>query len=281
MLSRRIAGRFLEGPPKSIAPFADPNWDHAVLAGKHGEIHLHSRASVPDVCAVMIAIHGWTSGVQHAVHRLDHLCERGVEVHVLEVRGHGESQHEGPWTAGAVVDDLLHVLHHLQVDAPLLLHGHSLGAYVCLRLFNDADRSPIPLSGFVMESPMTCYEPIFEEGWKQLGLIGHLPGLRGAVLRRLIRGWNEQHPRAGISSFQDVNFPRWGVPDCPTLVLQADPDLRLGPAHLSALIDAWPDEVPLQVWKSETLRHSGTSKHPERDLALCQWLEKEGFIPRR
>ena len=120
---------------------------------------------------------------------------------------------------------------------------------------------------------MTCYSPILEEH------LGVPTFLRKYVVRRLMAKWNSMHPDLAIDELSDVDVPNWGCPSVPTFVMQADPDTRLSSTHLEALVESVPESL-LTIWRSTTLRHSGTSRHEERDLALMAWLKELDFIPR-
>lgn len=280
MLIQWFANRFLEGPPKSVQDRLDASWTATTIDGPRGPVCVYSKRPSCPVTCTMVLVHGWTSGVVRSANRVQRIVERGVQVHLMEVRGHGGTPHEGPWTAGAVVDDLVAALQSMVIEGPLVLYGHSLGAFVALRMFHPSILH-CPVDALILESPMSMYGPVFDEGWSTLGWVGKVPGLRKAVLRSLVTSWQRQHPRAGIASLDDVGVPAWGMPTCPTLVVQAEPDRRLGPLHLEALLKAWPSQVPIEVVRDQTLRHSGTSVHPGRDEVLVRWLESQGLILRR
>lgn len=280
MLVRRIADRFLEGPPKSVPNTLDDAWNVTIVDGPRGPVRVASRRPEGPIVSTIVLVHGWTSGVVRSADRVRHLTERGMLVHLMEVRGHGGSPSQGPWTAGAVVDDLVAMLEHVERHGPCVLYGHSLGGFVALRMFHESNVHH-SVDALVLESPMTMYAPVFDEGWSKLGVLGRIPGLKRAVLRSLIATWQDEHPGSGITSLEDVGVPAWGMPTCPTLVLQAEPDGRLGPAHLTALLDAWPEHVPIEVVRDTTLRHSGTSNHPARNEVLDAWLEMQGLILHR
>ena len=280
MLARRIADRFLAGPPRSVPNTLDDAWNVTIVDGPRGPVRVASRRPEGTIVSTIVLVHGWTSGVVRSANRVRHLTERGMLVHLMEVRGHGDSPSQGPWTAGAVVDDLVAMLEHVERHGPCVLYGHSLGGFVALRTFHESNVHH-SVDALVLESPMTMYAPVFDEGWSTLGVLGRIPGLKRAVLRSLIATWQDEHPGSGITSLEDVGVPAWGMPTCPTLVLQAEPDGRLGPAHLTALLDAWPEHVPIEVVRDTTLRHSGTSNHPARNEVLDAWLEMQGLILHR
>ena len=95
---------------------------------------------------------------------------------LLESLGHGSSTYNGPWTAHCVLECLEDLLDGLfggdlgMTPTKLLLHGHSLGAYVALRLLHG--RHGDRVEALLLESPMTCYSPIFDEIFRTF--VGHV-----------------------------------------------------------------------------------------------------------
>ena len=277
MWTKRWVDRILQGPPYSTEPLVDDDWPSLVLDGPHGPYRVYFRqhdASAP----LVVAVHGWTSGTAHARNRTEHLLDSGFNVVLLEMLAHGSSNYVGHFTAQCVVDCLDHLIDHLDsglldftLEEGIILHGHSLGAYVVIR--SASGRHQHRFRALLLESPMTCYSPILEEHLR-------LPTfLRKLVVRRLMAKWNALHPSLAIKELSEVDVPGWGCPSVPTFVMQADPDTRLGSTHLEALVESVPESL-LTIWHSTTLRHSGTSRHEERDIALTLWLEELGFIPR-
>ena len=277
MLTKRLVDRILQGPPRSTDPLVDDDWPSVVLDGPHGPYRVYLRqhdSSAP----LVVAVHGWTSGTAHARNRTAHLYDAGFNVVLLEMLSHGTSNYDGHFTAQCIVDCLDHLIDHLEsellgftLEHDIILHGHSLGAYVVIRSASGRHRRRF--RALLLESPMTCYSPILEE---------HLrvpPLLRKFVVRRLMAKWNSMHPDLAINELSEVDVPVWGCPSVPTFVMQADPDTRLGSKHLEALVESVPDSL-MTIWRSTTLRHSGTSRHEERDLALMAWLKELDFIPR-
>ena len=276
MFTKRLLDTILQGPPRSTAPLIHDDWPSTLLDGPHGPYRVYVRQQ-DSTAPLVVAVHGWTSGTAHARNRTEHLFEAGFNVLLLEMISHGTSTYSGHFTAQCVVDCLDHLVDHLDSvfgftsNEGLLLHGHSLGAYVVIR--SASGRHHHRVRALLLESPMTCYSPLLLEGLR-------IPSvLKRRTIRTLIRKWNMMHPGLEVSSIADVDVPRWGCPAVPTFVMQADPDTRLGTVHLDTLIDVVPKSL-LTVWRSSTLRHSGTSLHEERDHALLAWLTEKEFTPR-
>ena len=282
MLARILTNRLLEGPPKSTAPLIDDCWPSFIRTGPHGPYRFHVNARQGPAPTV-IAVHGWTSGAAHARNRTQVLADAGFNVVLLESLGHGTSTYNAEWTAHCILDcleDLLDGVFDGSVDllaTDVLLHGHSLGAYVVLRSLRG--RHGDRVRALLLESPMTCYSPILDEALANVSWVRWIPGFRKRLERALMARWNRLHPEVTINDISDVDVPRWSKPDLPTFVMQADPDRRLGPVHLDALLSCV-DSGHLDVWKSSTLRHSGTSEHALRDEAMMAWLASKDFIPR-
>ncbi|MGB1463054.1 MAG: alpha/beta hydrolase family protein [Candidatus Poseidoniaceae archaeon] len=279
MLTNLVANLLLQGPPKSTPPLDDASWPSYVRTGPRAayRYHINRRSrSAPTV----VAVHGWTSGTAHARNRTQVLADKGWNVLLLESLGHGTSTYADAWTAHCVLEcleDLLDALGDgsLGVDSTdLFLHGHSLGAYVVLRALQG--RHGQKVRAVLLESPMTSYSPIFTEAIRGLRWPQWIPGFQRRLEHRLMSRWNAMHPGVSITAMSQVDVPAWGVPHVPTFVMQADPDTRLGPEQLDNLLACVPEDL-IDVWTSTTLRHSGTSAHPERDEAMLNWLEMKGF----
>ena len=282
MLTKYLTNRLLQGPPKSTPPLVHSDWPSFVREGPRAPYRYHINRRNKDA-PLVVAVHGWTSGVAHARNRTQVLADAGFHVVLLESLGHGSSPYNGPWTAHCVLEcleDLLDGLFSDDICLPitdLILHGHSLGAYVALRSLKGRHGGTV--QSLLLESPMTRYSPIFDEALSNLRWPRWVPGFRSRLIAQLMKQWNVMHPDVSITSMYDVDVPQWAKPEVPTFVMQASPDRRLGSSHLEALQRCVPHHL-LDVWPSATLRHSGTSAHPERDAAMMAWLDSKGFIPR-
>ena len=136
-----------------------------------------------------------------------------------------------------IAEDLLDGVFDGSVDlsaTDVFLHGHSLGAYVVLRSLRGRHGNRV--RALLLESPMTCYSPILDEALANVTWVRWIPGFRKRLERALMARWNRLHPEVIINDISDVDVPRWSKPDLPTFVMQADPDRRLGPVHLDALL---------------------------------------------
>ena len=74
-----------------------------------------------------------------------------------------------------------------------------------------------------------------------------------------------------------LDVPIWGLPQQPTLILQAEEDSILGRSHydllVSSMIDAGREEI-LTTHLIEDLPHSGARTNSTRNHHIEQWLEK-------
>jgi hypothetical protein len=104
-------------------------------------------------------------------------------------------------------------------------------------------------------------------------LTASVPFLRPLIEKMAVRGFNLIHPDAGGLQWKDVDVPDWGMPQVPTLILQAANDKRLGRVHYDALLSNWIEEVELETHLIQDLSHSKNRVNEERDDILGEWIE--------
>ena len=76
-----------------------------------------------------------------------------------------------------------------------------------------------------------------------------------------------------ILRVDDVDVPKWGIPDKPTLVVQAGNDERLGEIHYQKLIESFTDKELLSNIILDDLTHAGARKNKNRDNVIENWIE--------
>ncbi len=91
---------------------------------------LHHRQWGPPNGSPVVCVHGVTQhgGVFEGF--AQRLAEARLRVIAVDLRGHGQSDHEPPWDTQRHVDDLLETLDALDVGRAALV-GHSYGGLVC------------------------------------------------------------------------------------------------------------------------------------------------------
>ena len=153
---------------------------------------------------------------------------------------------------------------------------NGMGAFIGLRISKRRDEVAFgeKLAGWVFESPMTGYTEIFEETCRLLRVPRFL---RPVLLRKTIRHVNaiNQRPQP-LYQLLEADMPLWGMPKEPLLLVQAQPDERLGNAHHQRLESTMQEagvEHLLSAYYLESLRHSGAAVHDERDRLVSQWID--------
>ena len=226
--------------------------------------------------------HGWTSGSQRMVGRAQSFQAKGWNVVMVDLPSHGGSQRLRKWTAEESTTLVIGAVNQLARDVPFLFegpvyfYGHSMGAFIGLRLSKRRDEVVFgaKLSGWVFESPMTGYTEIFEETCRLLRVPRFL---RPTLLKKTIRHVNAINPSPQpLQSLPEADMPLWGMPKEPLLLVQAQPDERLGDAHHLRLKNSMRDAGAIQLLSTHylsSLRHSGAAVHGERDRLVSQWID--------
>ena len=227
--------------------------------------HSHFYDKVSDL---VIFIHGWESSSGRFDHRIDLFSERGFHTLAIDMRGHGNSSKTAEWTAGKVINDLKDILKKIGQDKISKVHfyGHSLGGFITLGLQNDRHQGwwKDKLGTIILESPMTGYSFILSDITKRFRI--YEPLMRILALR----GFNKIHPEVGGILWEDIDIPKWGVPECPTLILQAKDDNRLGREHYNLLTN---QDFTFESHLLESLTHSRNRINKERDALIVDWIE--------
>jgi pimeloyl-ACP methyl ester carboxylesterase len=159
----------------------------------------------------------------------------------------------------------------------IVYYGHSMGGFVGLNLSKRIDNLPWghKIKGWILESPMTKYSMIYEDSIRR----NKIPKiLHSSIQKRLFAQFSALHPQEKpIHSLTELDVPIWGMPQQPTLILQAEEDSILGRSHydllVSSMIDAGREEI-LTTHLIEDLPHSGARTNSTRNLHIEQWLEK-------
>ena len=226
--------------------------------------------------------HGWTSGSERMVGRARSFRAKGWNVVMVDLPSHGGSGRLKKWTAEESCTLAMGAMNLLAADlpqdfiGPVYFYGHSMGAFIGLRVsqrrqeFVFGDR----LAGWVFESPMTGYTEIFDETCRLLKVPRPF---RPLLMRKTIRHFNAINNRpTKFTRLAEADMPLWGMPREPVLLVQAEPDERLGAAHHKRLTRAFKEAGltnMLTAHHLESLRHSGSAVHEERDGLVSEWIE--------
>jgi pimeloyl-[acyl-carrier protein] methyl ester esterase len=79
----------------------------------------------------IIFIHGWAMAATVWERQIDYFAEKGFEAVAFDLRGHGRSLAEGPYTLAQMAYDLKAFIHEMRFDKPFLV-GWSMGAMIIL-----------------------------------------------------------------------------------------------------------------------------------------------------
>lgn len=225
--------------------------------------------------------HGWTASSQRMVGRLESFMQDGWNVVMFDLPNHGGSGKLLKWTAEQSCTLVIGAANALSVEEPWLFdrkvffYGHSMGGFLGLRLSKRRDELDFGTrwAGWVFESPMTGYSEIFDETCNLL----RVPSLlRSALLSKTLRHVYAINGEPRLHRLSDADVPVWGLPHEPVLVVQANPDERLGAVHHERLVAAMSKRgrsSDFTLVKLDTLRHSGAYVHEERERIVADWLE--------
>ena len=260
----------------------DPDWQRIGIR-VNGITLVHYLHKGMEDAPLAWVIHGWTSGSMRMLQRAESFLERGWNVLMVDLPGHGGSDRLVKWSAEETTTHLIDSMNEFQrANANLCANGvwyfgHSMGSFVGLRVSHRRNELSIAdkLQGWIFESPMTGYTEIHDETCNILR-IPHF--LRPWVLAKTIRHFNAINgPDRIIKALSDADMPAWGMTTEPTLLIQAEPDERLGPAHHQRLVLAM-SEPPyaglLQAHFLSDLRHSGSHESASRKAVIDAWLDE-------
>jgi pimeloyl-ACP methyl ester carboxylesterase len=232
---------------------------------------------------MLLMIHGWKSSAESVRERAEWFCEQGWHALIVEMPGHGKAMPVEKWTAIRVIEhtvELMGALDRLLSSediTEIVYYGHSMGGFVGLNLSKRIDNHPWghKIKGWILESPMTKYSMIYEDSIRR----NKIPKiLHSSIQKRLFAQFSALHPQEDpIHSLMELDVPIWGLPQQPTLILQAEEDSILGRSHydllVSSMIDAGREEI-LTTHLIEDLPHSGARTNSTRNHHIEQWLEK-------
>jgi len=81
----------------------------------------------------LIFIHGWAMGATVWERQLEYFSGRGYEAVAIDLRGHGDSIKDGPYTLSQMAYDLKNFIHEKGFEKPFIA-GWSMGAMIILEL---------------------------------------------------------------------------------------------------------------------------------------------------
>ncbi|MDT8316596.1 MAG: alpha/beta fold hydrolase [bacterium] len=91
-----------------------------------GIAYLHEGSGRP-----LVFIHGWSMAAPLWQRQIEHFAKSGYEATAIDLRGHGKSFKDGPYTISQFAYDLKDFIHDRGLEKPVLV-GWSMGAMVAL-----------------------------------------------------------------------------------------------------------------------------------------------------
>ncbi len=228
-----------------------------------------------------IVIHGWNSTAVNMVGRGELYERMGYNVVLFEMRAHGGNKPVEQWAVMHVCHDLELVLDFFANKGWLkngfVVHGHSLGGFVAQRVLNSNAKGINNPLALVLESPVTSYVYINNRTCKVL----RIPKVfHKWLMQRALRYYNRViRDKFRISSLQALSIPEWGLPDCPTILIQAKNDDTLGLIHAQLLIDTHSTiQSNFQYYILNELKHANERHNSVRDQVLVKWFEGQSLL---
>lgn len=267
-------------PSRRKPVLEEPHWNPQLQVINGVEIQSYFWRGSLDKPTLWMA-HGWTASSQRMVGRLASFMNNGWNVVMFDLPNHGGSGTLSKWTAEQSCTMVIGAANALSMEEPWLFdrkvffYGHSMGGFLGLRLSKRRDELDFGIrwAGWIFESPMTGYTEIFDETCNLL----RVPRiLRPALLSKTLRHVYAINGEPRLHRLSEADVPVWGLPREPVLVVQADPDERLGAVHHERLVAAMTKAgraSDLTLVKLETLRHSGAYAHEEREHIVADWLK--------
>ena len=280
ILETYVALTFIH-PGKRKDSLEGDNWEQIRLQHDGPEIAIVKNKNFKNG-PLMLMIHGWRSSSSSMLGRAELYLKRGFNVIIMELPGHGSSEAVDKWNAGVSVRNFMFLFNNLDdiCDTSLIseiyCHGHSMGGFVFLRFTRESSKMEYNslIKGYILESPLTCYSQIFEESCKMLRVPKFLKPL---FWKRLRFHFNMINPGfEKISDTNDVDVPIWGLPDKPTLIVQAANDERLGQIHHERLVESFKKSDRAKLLTNivlEDLTHAGARNCNSRNDAISNWLD--------
>ncbi len=259
------------GPGNRKPTLDDSNYQTDFLQDQHKKICYHYNFQ-EEISDLVIFLHGWQSASSRFGNRMDIFRERGFHTLVMDTRGHGASSSTFEWTAGKIIDDFKQIMEAIDRSRikNIHLYGHSLGGFVTLGIHNKRHDGwwKQRISSVILESPMTAYSPILKE------MSGKLSFLEPYMKKLALDGFKKVHPDVKDLKWEDIDVPNWGLPSCPTLLLQAENDKRLGRTHYDLIVEC---DIDLEAHLIPSLTHSRNNVNVARDNLIVDWIENPRY----
>ncbi|MBB69839.1 MAG: hypothetical protein CMB28_01885 [Euryarchaeota archaeon] len=256
------------GPEIRSLPFSDINWE--IISALNGKTDAYGFVRYQEEKSDMVVlIHGWQSSSEKFTERMYLFHNNGLHTLAVDMRGHGMAPDTPEWTAGKVIQDVKILLQ--QVDRSRIknihFYGHSLGGFICIGMHHERHQGwwKDSYGTLMLESPMAAYSPILEQ------MSGKISFMLPLLKKWALNGFHKIHPEIENLEWKDIDFPHWGNPQVPVLLLQAKNDNRLGRYHYELLLSG---DLDIEAHLIESLTHSKNRVNPERDSIIESWIER-------
>ncbi len=239
------------------------------------------RTSMTEDRPLAIVIHGWNSRAINMEGRARIYLDQGYNVILFEMRAHGGNRPVEHWAAMHICHDFEEMLKLYSskgwLDNGFIVHGHSMGGFIAQRGLRETLVTSTNLKGVILESPVTSYSLINNVTCKYL-LIPK--AIHPWMMRRLLRHYNSINKlRYQIQEVQDLESPDWGLPNAPTLLVQAKHDSTLGEEHWKHLVEVHSlTQSKFKYHIVENLKHSQERENEERDQLILTWMKEESLL---
>ena len=228
-----------------------------------------------------ILIHGWNSRASNMIGRSKLFEKYGYNCVLFEMRAHGGNQRVKHWAAMHIVHDLEQILLLFDsrgwLDKGFIIHGHSLGGFVAQRAMRPSLNTSKDALGMILESPVTSYEYINNQTCAYLNIpkLLHRP-----MMNRLIRYYNTLNPAEfSVTEIDMLSTPKWGFPQCPTILVQAKNDATLGLEHAELLIEAHNlKSTDFTYHIVGELKHAYEANNEVRDRLISDWMKEKSLF---
>jgi|TARA_B100001741_G_scaffold129353_1_gene106636 pimeloyl-ACP methyl ester carboxylesterase len=268
-LHQLLTMALFRSPSKRRSPLEHPDWK--IMQTKRDGFEIFGQINlVEGKNPLIIFLHGWESSSIRFLERMQIFQSKNCHTLILESRSHGLAPSTKEWTARKITLDLDTLLD--EVDQSLVssvhIYGHSMGGFIALGLQHERCQGwwKDKLSTVMLESPMTAYSFVLKK------LLGPLAFTMPLMKSLSVSAIKKIHPELINPNFSDFDTPNWGLPNIPTLVLQAADDHLLGREHYDLLMKHL--DVEHEAHIIQTLHHSQNQVDTERDELIMQWIEK-------
>jgi alpha-beta hydrolase superfamily lysophospholipase len=269
ILHQLLTMALFRSPRTKGKPLEHPDWK--IIQSKRDGFEIFGQINmVEGKNPLIVFLHGWESSSIRFLERMQIFQSKNCHTLILESRSHGLAPSTKEWTARKITQDLDSLLGEIDQNLVSSVHiyGHSMGGFIALGLQHDRCQGwwKDKLSTVMLESPMTAYSFVLNK------LMGPLAILMPLMKSLSVSAIKKIHPEFGDPIFSDFDTPNWGLPNIPTLVLQAADDHLLGREHYDLLMKHL--DVENEAHIIQTLHHSHNQVDAERDELILQWIEK-------